>query len=284
MTIFSVHKRFELKNAEGEVILTCEPFAITDERFVLLRGENGSGKSVFIKFLTGNLPNSLTSTDNKILTVGGEHYVANNYSASKAAGLVAVFQDDDLISTFKVVDHFFLQHSQNLNRNYIVLLFQIFFNVVMTPVVVAYIVIRQFLDPRVVIVIDRFLSFNPDWNAKKEISDNASSMFVEFGLDEAKVKDVLQKKPTELFGGARAMTKLCNAILNKNIRVLILDEAFSGVQKETWSKCIDALKKRAVTENFTIINVSHNEEECSYWKAEGELKIDDGTLYYARTN
>ena len=68
-------------------------------------GDNGSGKSTFIKILSGNL-----APDGGVITVGGRRYARLTPKQSQAAGISTVYQDLSLDDYRDVAANIFLGH------------------------------------------------------------------------------------------------------------------------------------------------------------------------------
>lgn len=269
----SVNKAFTLSSESAE-ILCCVPFDLRGVRTVLLEGDNGSGKSVFVKYLTGNLPHSINSDQSDIWNIDGRNYAPVGYEKAKREGIVAVYQDDDLISTFSVLEHFILQHHSLDNVTLLKLIVTLGAKFILTvPAVISELLATLRVREPKNWLTKLEKKIYVDLGQEEEIERKAKNLFVEFGWSKEDTDELFTKKPPQLFGGARALTKICNALLCEDIKVLILDEAFSGVQKGTWQKCIDKIKELSVSRNFMVINITHNQEEKEYWKADKTIQI-----------
>src|SRR6185503_11552410 len=83
---------------ERRALLSVPSFSLPGPGTYTLEGPNGSGKSMFIRLLTGTLPGGLASNNAPGIQVNGKSTVFFSYRDALAAGVVAVFQDDDMIS------------------------------------------------------------------------------------------------------------------------------------------------------------------------------------------
>jgi len=75
-----------------------------------LEGPNHCGKSIFIKMLMGVLPVALHREQGPIW-VDGKMVTVRRVRDALDAGLVAVFQDDDLLPTMTVEEQLLLRHA-----------------------------------------------------------------------------------------------------------------------------------------------------------------------------
>jgi ABC-type thiamine transport system ATPase subunit len=89
---------------------------------------------------------------------------------------------------------------------------------------------------------------------------------------------VLQKYPTQLSGGALAVAKLVHAQLRRSIKVLFLDEAFSGVQRDVWPGLITSLRRWREENDATIVAITHNAAEVEQWRPDGRFLVQDGRI------
>ena len=82
----------------------------------------------------------------------------------------------------------------------------------------------------------------------------ATEILCELGLCEEK-----EKLPEELSGGMKRRVSLARALAHKS-DVLILDEAFTGLDKTTKDKCIECIEKHIGGRTFIMI--THDIEEA----------------------
>ncbi len=84
---------------------------------------------------------------------------------------------------------------------------------------------------------------------------------------------VLDKYPTQLSGTALAVAKIVKAQLQRPLQVLFLDEVFAGVQRDVWPLLLEHLKEWNEASKTTLVAITNNNEEISYWQPIGRLII-----------
>lgn len=89
------------------------------------------------------------------------------------------------------------------------------------------------------------------------------------------IKDILNKQPHQLSGGQKQVVALASALIF-NPKVLILDEAFTMVEKELTDSIFKILKEIRKRNNLTIINVTHNMEDSLF--GDDILVINEGKI------
>lgn len=85
--------------------------------------------------------------------------------------------------------------------------------------------------------------------------DKASTFLCELGLCEEK-----EKLPEELSGGMKRRVSLARALAH-NSDVLILDEAFTGLDSNTKKLCIECIEEHI--NGRTLIMITHDKEEAT---------------------
>jgi 3-dehydroquinate synthase len=99
------------------------------------------------------------------------------------------------------------------------------------------------------------------------------------GLYGESFKNILDLYPRELSNGAAAVARLIQAQLTPNLRVLFLDEAFSGVQADLWPKLVDCLREwQQAADRRAIVVVTHNKEELLRWNPRERFTIENKAL------
>lgn len=76
--------------------------------------------------------------------------------------------------------------------------------------------------------------------------------------------DELEHYPDELSGGMKRRVALARA-LSKDFDILILDEAFNGLDEETFKNAVEVVEE--CLKDKTLILISHREEESKVLKA-----------------
>ena len=123
------------------------------------------------------------------------------------------------------------------------------------------------------ITVDKDLTFSVVFQEDRLIPTESALGNVALFSSEEKAKDilcelglceVLNSMPSELSGGMKRRVALARA-LSKDFDVLILDEAFNGLDDDTMEKAVCVVEK--YLNDKTLILVSHKEEEAKALKA-----------------
>ena len=96
----------------GIQILNNVNFTLKEKEILCLCGENGAGKSTFIKILTGIYP---FYTGN--ITLQGHHVDIGNPRTARELGIFAVHQHRDLVPTMNTYENIFLANARYLTKN-----------------------------------------------------------------------------------------------------------------------------------------------------------------------
>jgi ABC-type branched-subunit amino acid transport system ATPase component len=276
--ILVVPKEFELR-LPGKPRLLSVPFGqieLDRPGVYSLEGPNGSGKSILIRLLTGVLPQVFEPV-NLVLMVDGEQVELRSPADALKAGIITVHQDDELIASMTIYDQILLRHSRTRVRDFGSYLWDLLY----------YEFFRFFRLGGATIPsqLERFLEkFEPkkvDWRNKRVIRADASRIIEEHGLNQ----DLLDSLPTVLSGGTKAAARLLMAQLYSRPRVLVLDEALTGISKDYWPGYVDRIKAWASKSHAAVLVVSHVKAEMDRWNPskrfeikEGELKIYPGSV------
>jgi ABC-type sugar transport system ATPase subunit len=200
-----------------------------------LEGDNQAGKSTLLKVLLGVLT---PKGESPILKLEGESVTIRNIADAQKSGLAAVFQDDPLIPSLTVAEQLVLIHAGNKLQA---------------------------------------LTFFSDKNngqrtasTPRAVLKGASKLLDGYG---SSYRSILSKYPGQLSGGALAVARLIKAQLQKPLKLLFLDEAFSGVQRDVWPTIIDQLRAWSTTNQVTILAITHNHEELLRWQPLGRFVI-----------
>ena len=95
------------KSFPGVKALQQVDFDLLEEEIHCLVGENGAGKSTFIKILSGAL-----SPDSGVLTIFGEQYVSLNPHQAIELGIQTVYQESILVGSLSVAENIYLGHER----------------------------------------------------------------------------------------------------------------------------------------------------------------------------
>ena len=197
----------------------------------VLEGDNQSGKSTLIRFLTGCLPGAPAS---RLLLSGCPVEIASPQAAQKA-GIGAVFQDDRLIPHLRIKDLYRIRWTM--------------------PAICR--LWGGAMSPRTVL-------------------DRAAVLLESYG---AQYLPILEKRPVELSGGALAVARLVLAQLNPQLRILLLDEAFNGVQRDVWPVLVAELRTWAASSQATILAVTHSADEVEAWGPVQRFCLNAGRIH-----
>lgn len=96
------------------------------------------------------------------------------------------------------------------------------------------------------------------------------------------IEDILECYPESLSGGQKQLVALAGALVIKP-EVLLLDEAMTMIDDYYKNKIIKLLKKLNKEENLTILNITHDTEDCLLGNEvvvidHGNLILQDTTL------
>ena len=95
------------KSFPGVRALQLVDFDLLDGEIHCLVGENGAGKSTFIKILSGAL-----SPDRGVLTIFGEQYISLNPHQAIELGIQTVYQESILVGALSVAENIYLGHER----------------------------------------------------------------------------------------------------------------------------------------------------------------------------
>ena len=105
----------------------------------------------------------------------------------------------------------------------------------------------------------------------KLVCENISDSEIEKYLELLDLKDCLHKRIKELSGGMKRRVAILRALLY-DFDLLIMDEPFKGLDKETKSKVMDFVISKL--ENKSVIIITYDIDDILYFKKYKELKID----------
>lgn len=260
-------------NNGEKLIEGCDQFEIKEAGIYTLEGDNRTGKSVLIKTILGVHPPEVKSGMITTFIAGESVHISNVREAFKN-GIVAVFQDDELIPTMTLKQQLRLRHGTLRLKNYFFLIWNY---------LLKFFLLRWSGPEKIVGMI------NEQWghvleNVINRISPNSSQidpttpyikkceeLLLSYGIEE----DILDKYPNQLSGGTKAIFKIVNAQLTPDIKVLFLDEALNAVAENKWGIIIDKLKEWAKESESSIVVVSHNKKEIYRWQPKIRFRIEE---------
>jgi 3-dehydroquinate synthetase len=114
-----------------------------------------------------------------------------------------------------------------------------------------------------------------DWRLAKKVRQEAEDLLAGYGLN---ANSILDSLPKDLSAGARSISKLIAAQLYRNKKILILDEAFTNLQRDIWPFLLDSLRDWAHKTNSVVLAISHNPSEISRWQPIARYEIRDKKL------
>lgn len=253
--------------AEHYVLEKWQEVEIPVPGIYTLEGPNQSGKSVLIKLLMGAVAPSLSVDERELPVLIGEwkgHI--RHVGDALARGLVAVFQDDDLIPSMTISDQLLMRHATPTWKNWLAAGRRVAYDKLKLGSI-------AWLGQG-----ERLRSLNPSDSEvfpPDLVRNRARALLRGYGAD---YEGILDKYPRQLSGGAKAVARLVQAQLTPNIRILFLDEAFSGVQADVWPNLVESLKQWAEASEATVVVVSHNQRELMAWQPRQRFVIEGSQL------
>lgn len=224
-----------------------------------LQGANGAGKSSLIRALMG-----VPEGDDPVrMRVGGMEVAVKDVADALSHGLVAVFQDDELIPTMTVREQLLLRHAgkgfRTLFRNWSRRL------------------LRRLPDNRGNDIAEKL---GLERSVEEQVLERAKRMLEQFDAFDpnAHYVDVLEKYPRQLSGGEFAVARIVLSQVYERVRVMFLDEIFSGVYRDVWPRIVDAFRKWAIENRVSVLVVSHSDAELVRWRPNGRFEMKDRTL------
>lgn len=226
-----------------------------------LQGPNGSGKSSLIRALMGVTDSYI---DNPVqIRVDNEVIKVADVADAIKYGLVAVFQDDELIPTMTIREQLLLRHARNG------------FKTIVLELTKNLIERIPFIQARDV------LSFMSLPKTDEEIVvQKVTELLLKYDeySSQSRYIEIMNKFPKELSGGEHAVARIILSQVTQGIKVLFLDEVFRGVQQEVWPHIVDATRDWARDNNITILAVSHSSEELGRWRPHGRFAMSNRQL------
>lgn len=243
--------RFSLSLREGEI--------------ATLQGDNQSGKSLLIKALTGLVP---TAHGRPIsLTLYGKRIEFRSPADAISNGVVAVFQDDELIPHMTIRQQLRMRHASHPLEHVRII------NLTLGDVAKKF--GEGFLRR-----IPLGLRLRPPSVGDAAVVDDLSERLLEnySRVGNTDFSKILDLRPQELSGGAKAVARLVAAQLTPGIKVLLLDEIFRGLQTNIWPLIVDSLRAWAEQTQAAILVVTHIPEEVIRWRPTTRYRISGKVL------
>lgn len=258
---------------EGKKVLFDNTnFIIPEPGIYTLEGKNRSGKSVFIRYIMGALPTGVFNEKSPTLIISGKTESVKNVRKAIKCGLVAVFQDDNLIPTMTVREQLLLRHYTNPPvqtwiKNMWHLGLRLFYGLTFLDFIAE--LFHNFKN-----LLQKIDQNDRNANPESDIEKKILKYFEKFKLSE----EYLDSYPRELSGGTKDTIKIINALLTPNIKVLFLDEALNHIDEERRFNIIEKIKSWREEEthsNVAIVVVSHDNDERLQWQPRDRYFVDD---------
>ncbi len=243
--------RFSLSLREGEI--------------ATLQGDNQSGKSLLIKALTGLVPTahgrpiSITLCDKRVEFRSPADAISN--------GVVAVFQDDELIPHMTIRQQLRMRHASHPWEHARII------NLTLGDLAKKF---AEGLLRRIPLSLRLRPPSVGDAAKVDELSEQLLRNYSQPGNTD--FTSILDRRPQELSGGAKAVARLVAAQLTPGIKVLLLDEIFRGLQIDVWPIIVDRLRAWAEQTQAAILVVTHVPEEVIRWKPTTRYRITGKVL------
>jgi len=244
-------------------------FEIEEKGVYTLEGKNQSGKSILIKTLMGVLVPNVTKELSGKIFVDGNPITIRSVSDALTNGLVAVFQDDQLIPSMTIQEQLILHHGTPAFSSYVAAITGYFYDKTFGMVGKAQ------KTATGTSCLDQFSPSDEGRYPAKRVIAKATELLREYGDEYVAI---LKKYPRQLSGGAKAVARIVNAQMHSRIRILFLDEAFSGVQRDVVPRLIRKLKGWAKEKGVTLLVVTHNRDELIRWQPQRRYLIENKTI------
>jgi len=246
-------------------------FILPEPGIYTMEGPNQCGKSILIKSIVGALPKDCYrhNPDSARVEVSWKDAVqqVSSVREAHALGLAAVFQEESLTPSMTIGEHVDMLLSLHAaTSNY---------RAIVDAIIRRFEPIKFLLGPDLFQrAKDAVLSrcFHQTIVKEKESAHRVSRLSEAFG---GVGETLLDKFPSELSGGARAIARILIALCNPNIKILFLDEAFSHVDRTTWPKIVQSLINISKAEHLSVVAVTHLEEEILQWQPTARFIVRD---------
>lgn len=248
-----------------------------------LEGPNQSGKTIFIKSLMQVEPKWFSRSGKsayhrlKLRENGGNPFYLSNIKSIKdayAEGLIAVFQDDELIPTMNLRQQILLRHCLPDFGSIQSLVVTGLLRVLGTNKFKAFFEMINWRsgEARITKLQDKFQKYYK----QNKVLDHAEEILKSYGEE---YRNLLNMYPPQMSGGAKAVSKLLCAQLYENSRILFLDESFNAVQADKWPMILSAIRSWAIENNKVLVVVTHNKNEIIRWQPTKRFEIRNCKIY-----
>lgn len=272
--ILEVTPRFAIGQENKLPWIAAERLILPGPGIYTLEGPNGSGKSKLVELLTGTLPNAVDAKNPPQVRVAGNEVRIRRYRDALAAGIVAVFQGDDMISSMRAWQYLELVHSTAKPIHLGQYGWAVAYHIVLHSTLAWAHVVGPALPRRLQWLLKGLEPPELDWGDRAALREAAETLLRKHELS----PDLLEKVPTRMSGGELAAIRLVSAQLHKDVRVLLLDEALNGVERNIWPRFVDNIKTWADAEKVAVLAISHNSDELLRWAPRQKFVIRDGEL------
>ena len=277
--ILNVAPALHLLHSGLPPFLVVPSFLLPGPGTYTLEGPNGSGKSMFVRFLTGTLPGGVDRSGVPTIEIDGKAVPVASYRNALDAGIVAVFQDDDLISSMTILEYLYLRHAPLTSSELLGYLWGVLYHFSAEYVVLLSRILGPSVNDWMKEHVEHLEPTDPARLRRKDIRENASKLLARHGVPTR----ILNEVPTKLSGGARASARLVAAQLQAGTRVLLMDEPFNSVERNVWPVFVDTIKQWAKDSGTAVLAISHNSEELARWEPDIRFEIRDGELNAVET-
>lgn len=229
-------------------------FTLPEPGIYSLEGDNQSGKSLLIKALMSISVRGLDIMPGEgFVEVDGNKAVVKDLPTAIRAGIVAVFQDDHLIPSMTVEEQILLRHATPGWATAYSWIYEALHAGIAVEAL-------EEVDPAFQHVLARLKPREQWLHPSNAVRGAGADLLNRFGFE-----DNLQKLPAEMSGGARAAARLVQAQLTARIKVLLLDEAFAGVDEHTLPGLVNVVRDWQMKNNTAVLVVTHNASERQLW-------------------
>ncbi len=236
-----------------------ERFELPGPGVYSLEGANRSGKTALISLIMGGLRRDLVSGAESVsLAINGVRFKIATVRDAVRAGMSAVFQRDELIPTMTIEEQLLLRHVNESWRD--------------ARTVAAEFTLHKFLP---LWWAYQFLRPSHRRSIREQVLESAHQILELYPHD---YRRILVSYPRDLSHGEKAVARLLFAQAVDNCRVLFLDEAFAGVQKNVWPEIQDSLLQWQERNRVAIVVVSHSHEEIIRWNPAQRFRIRESRL------
>ncbi len=241
-----------------------ERFELPHPGIYSLEGPNRSGKTALISLVMGALRRDLVSgAESLSLAIDNRRFTISSVRDAVRAGMSAVFQRDELIPTMTIEEQLLLRHVNESWRDARNVALEFALHSV-GPLWWAYQYLRSLGK-----------AHGHTTSIRDQVLDNARQTLK---LYPRSYERILALYPRELSHGEKAVARLLFAQTLGKCRVLFLDEALAGVQRNVWPEIQDSLLLWQEENDAAIVVVSHSHEEIIRWNPAQRFRIIDSRL------